>query len=82
MADIVALGSGLGRTLVAYEPVSHMRTEDCPTVVGWREREDIEVDLDAVMSSRGMRYRPQRARRVHPKENRVELEACCTSSGS
>lgn len=42
--------------------------------IGWREREDIEVDLEDVMRRRGIRYLAQGARRVHPKENRVELE--------
>ncbi len=42
--------------------------------VGWRERADIEVDLEGVMRRRGIRYLPQGAKRVHPQENRVELE--------
>ncbi len=42
--------------------------------IGWRERQDIEVDLDEVMRRRGIRYLSQGARRVHPAENRIELE--------
>ncbi len=41
--------------------------------VGWREREDISVDLSAVFSRRGIALRPEGARRVHPVENRIEL---------
>lgn len=41
--------------------------------VGWREREDITVDLSAVLAKRGIGLRPEGARRVHPKENRIEL---------
>jgi sulfide:quinone oxidoreductase len=41
--------------------------------VGWRSRDDIEVDLTEVMSRRGIAFRPQGAARVHPAENRVEL---------
>jgi len=41
--------------------------------VGWRKREDITVDLSAVFARRGIAFRPQGARRVHPTENRVEL---------
>jgi sulfide:quinone oxidoreductase len=41
--------------------------------VGWREREDITVDLAGVFSRRGIGFRPEGARRVHPTENRVEL---------
>ncbi len=42
--------------------------------VGWREKQDIEVDLDDVMQRKGIRYFGQGARRVLPRENRVELE--------
>jgi sulfide:quinone oxidoreductase len=41
--------------------------------VGWREREAIEVDLAPVFSRRGIKLRPEGAKRVHPDENRVEL---------
>jgi sulfide:quinone oxidoreductase len=40
----------------------------------WRERRDIEVDLEAVMRRKGIRYLPQGAKRLHPAENRDELE--------
>jgi sulfide:quinone oxidoreductase len=41
--------------------------------VGWRSRDDIEVDLTEVMGRRGIAFRPHGAARVHPAENRVEL---------
>lgn len=41
--------------------------------VGWREREDVTVDLSAVLAKRGIGLRPEGARRIHPKENRIEL---------
>jgi sulfide:quinone oxidoreductase len=41
--------------------------------VGWRKREDITVDLSAVLAKRGIGLRPEGARRVLPKENRIEL---------
>ena len=41
--------------------------------VGWRAREDIEVDLTEVMGRRGITLLTQGAARVHPAENRVEL---------
>ena len=41
--------------------------------VGWRTREDIEVDLTEVMGRRGITLLTQGAARVHPAENRVEL---------
>ena len=42
--------------------------------VGWRDRKDIEVDIEAVMRRKDIRYLGQGARRVHPGENRIELE--------
>jgi sulfide:quinone oxidoreductase len=41
--------------------------------VGWRERDDITVDLSAVLARRGIGLKPEGARRVHPKESRIEL---------
>ncbi len=41
--------------------------------VGWRERDDIEVDLTEVMEKRDIALLTQGAARVHPAENRVEL---------
>jgi sulfide:quinone oxidoreductase len=42
--------------------------------VGWREKQEIEVDLEEVMRRKGIRYLAQGARRLFPKENRIELE--------
>jgi sulfide:quinone oxidoreductase len=42
--------------------------------IGWREKQDIEVDLEEVMRRKGIRYFPQGARRLFPNENRIELE--------
>ena len=41
--------------------------------VGWRKRDDIEVDLTEVMEKRDITLLTQGATRVHPAENRVEL---------
>jgi sulfide:quinone oxidoreductase len=41
--------------------------------VGWRERQDISVDLEGIFEKRGIKLRPEGARRVHPAENRIEL---------
>jgi len=41
--------------------------------VGWRKRDDIAVDLGPVFARRGIGFRPEGARRVHPKESRIEL---------
>lgn len=41
--------------------------------VGWRRRDDVEVDLTEVMSRRGIALMTQGAARLHPAENRIEL---------
>ncbi|MFZ1775558.1 MAG: FAD/NAD(P)-binding oxidoreductase [Rhizobiaceae bacterium] len=41
--------------------------------VGWRGRKDIEVDLAKAFSRRGIDLETCGAKRVHPSENRVEL---------
>ena len=41
--------------------------------VGWRGREDIEVDLAPVMDRRGIAFRPEGVHKVMPSESRIEL---------
>jgi sulfide:quinone oxidoreductase len=41
--------------------------------VGWRQPADITVDFAPVLKQRGIELRPEGARRVHPQDNRVEL---------
>ncbi|KPF42490.1 NAD(P)/FAD-dependent oxidoreductase [Rhizobium sp. AAP43] len=41
--------------------------------VGWREREDVEVDLHSACARRKITLMPQGAERVHPNENRISL---------
>lgn len=41
--------------------------------VGWRDRGSVEVDLREVFGRRNIRLYPQGARRVHPREKRIEL---------
>jgi sulfide:quinone oxidoreductase len=40
---------------------------------GWRERDEIEIDIAQVMARKGIAYRGQGAARLHPDENRIEL---------
>ncbi|MEX0954514.1 MAG: FAD-dependent oxidoreductase [Rhizobiaceae bacterium] len=41
--------------------------------VGWRDRDAVEVDLEPVFAKRGIALHPEGAKRVHPKERRIEL---------
>lgn len=41
--------------------------------VGWRKRADITVDLAATFKRRNIALKPEGAKKVYPKENRIEL---------
>lgn len=41
--------------------------------VGWRDREDVEVDLTEVFARRDIAFFPQGAERVHPEKKQVKL---------
>ena len=41
--------------------------------VGWREKEEIEVDLAPVFERRGIAFRPDGAVRLHPETNSIEM---------
>lgn len=42
--------------------------------VGWRKESDIQVNLVPVMQKLGIDFRPEGAKKIHPKKNQVELE--------
>ncbi len=41
--------------------------------VGWRQRDEVTVDLADIFKRRGIDLRPEGARKVHPNQNRLEL---------
>jgi sulfide:quinone oxidoreductase len=61
-------------TVIGQGPRYHFVPSNPWVAIGWREQRDIEVDLDKVMRRKSIRYLAQGARRVHPQENRIELE--------
>ena len=61
-------------TVVGQGPRYHFVPSNPWVAIGWRDRADIEVDLHKVMRRKGIRYLQQGARRVHPQDNRIELE--------
>lgn len=68
-----ALGSG-HRVSVVNKGTRFSFVPSNPWVaVGWRDREDIEVDLTEVFERRNIEFFPQGAERVHPAEKRVTL---------
>ena len=61
-------------TVIGQGPRYHFVPSNPWVAVGWREKQDIEVDIADVMQRKGIRYFGQGARRVLPRENRIELE--------
>ncbi len=61
-------------TVISQGPHYHFVPSNPWVAVGWREKKDIEVDLSEVMRKKNIRLLTQGARRVHPQENRIELE--------
>lgn len=41
--------------------------------VGWRKKEDVQVDLTPVMAKRGIAFYPQGAAKVNPEKNEIKL---------
>jgi sulfide:quinone oxidoreductase len=61
-------------TVISQGDKYHFVPSNPWVAIGWRDRSAIEVDLGDVMRRKGIRLMPQGARRLHPGENRVELE--------
>jgi sulfide:quinone oxidoreductase len=60
-------------TVVGQGPRYHFVPSNPWVAIGWRKREDIEVNLEEVMRRKGVRYLGQGAGRVHPGHNRIDL---------
>jgi sulfide:quinone oxidoreductase len=62
-------------TVIGQGPTYQFYPSNPWVVVGWRKRQDIEVDLTAVMAKKNISFLTQGAKRVFPAENRVELNS-------
>ncbi|MDE1986980.1 MAG: NAD(P)/FAD-dependent oxidoreductase [Alphaproteobacteria bacterium] len=60
-------------TIVGQDQRYHFVPSNPWVAIGWRQRAEIEIDLHEVMARKRINYQSQGAKRVHPKENRVEL---------
>ncbi|QOZ52250.1 NAD(P)/FAD-dependent oxidoreductase [Bradyrhizobium sp. CCBAU 53338] len=67
------LKSGDRLTLVAQGAAYHFVPSNPWVAIGWRKRDEIEIDLAEIMKRKGIRLLTQGAKRVHPAENRIEL---------
>jgi sulfide:quinone oxidoreductase len=68
-----AVGSRADVTVVNKGDVFHFVPSNPWVAVGWRKRGAIEVRLPPIMAKKGVGYEGVGARRVHPAENRIEL---------
>ncbi len=60
-------------TVVTKDPKYHFVASNPWVAVGWRKRADITIDLAATMKKKGISFRTQAAKRLHPLENRIEM---------
>jgi sulfide:quinone oxidoreductase len=60
-------------TVVTKDPKYHFVPSNPWIAVGWRDREDITVDLAPVMQKKGIDFIPVAAEKLHAEENRIEL---------
>jgi sulfide:quinone oxidoreductase len=67
----------LGRSdrlvVIGQGPTYHFVPSNPWVAVGWRDRDEVEVDLANVTAKKRISYLPQGAKRVHPAENRIEM---------
>jgi sulfide:quinone oxidoreductase len=61
-------------TVITKDPKYHFVPSNPWVAVGWRDRKDITVDLAPTMKRKNIDFIPVPAKRLHPEENRVELE--------
>ena len=60
-------------TVITKDPLYHFVPSNPWVAVGWRERDDITIDLAPTMAKKGIAFKTVAAERLHPAENRVEL---------
>lgn len=60
-------------TVVTKDPKYHFVPSNPWIAVGWRERDDITVDLAPTMAKKGIGFIPVAAERLHADENRIAL---------
>ena len=61
-------------TVITKEEKYHFVPSNPWVAVGWRDRKDITVDLAPTMKKKNINFIPVGAKRVHPDDNKVELD--------
>ncbi len=60
-------------TVIGQDSRYHFVPSNPWVAIGWRKRADVEIDLKTVMAKKGIAFITQGAKRLHPSENRIEL---------
>lgn len=61
-------------TVITKDPMYHFVPSNPWIAVGWRKRDHISVDLSRIMAKKKIDFKPVPAKKVHPQQNRIELE--------
>ena len=61
-------------TVVTKDPIYHFVPSNPWVAVGWRTREEVQVDLAPVMAKRGIDFKAVPVAKLDPEANRLELE--------
>ena len=61
-------------TVISNVPNFHFVPSNPWVAVNWRTRQDIELPIDPILRKKNIDFIPVAAKRVHPAENRIELE--------
>ncbi len=61
-------------TVISNAPNFHFVPSNPWVAVNWRTREDIELPIEPILRKKNIDFIPVAAKRVHPAENRIELE--------
>jgi sulfide:quinone oxidoreductase len=60
-------------TVVTKDPLYHFVPSNPWVPVGWRTRENLEIDLAPTFARKGIGFRPSAVTKVSPKDNMLEL---------
>ncbi|EHR04420.1 NAD(P)/FAD-dependent oxidoreductase [Bradyrhizobium sp. WSM471] len=60
-------------SVVSQGAVYHFVPSNPWVAIGWRKRDEIEINLEDIMKRKGVRLLSQGAKRVHPAHNRIDL---------
>ncbi len=60
-------------TVITKDTKYHFVPSNPWIAVGWRQRDEITIDLAPIMAKKGIDFKAIAAEKVHPDENRVEL---------